>query len=93
VRLVEVDLLERDFTSGEIIKVTFDPSSHYLEMTWRNKTVVAHKPVPEEIFKRLCTAPNRAVYYEDRVAEEYPKAQVQKNLAADAKNKLDDLFR
>ncbi|MFM1849790.1 MAG: hypothetical protein RL446_629, partial [Pseudomonadota bacterium] len=39
-----------------------------------------------------CNAPNRATYYEDRIAEEYPKTQAQKGNSEDAKNKLDDLF-
>ena len=42
---------------------------------------------------RLFNAPNRAVYYEDRFAEEYPKVQAQKGSAADAKSRLDDIFK
>ena len=85
-------MIEKDFSSGEIIRVSFDQSSRYLELVWRNKSVVAHKPVPEEVVRRLCNAPNRAVYYDDRIAEEYPKVQAQKSSAAEVKNKLDDLF-
>ena len=85
-------MIKKDFTSGEITQVSFDPSSRYLELVWRNKTVLAFKPVPEEVFRRLCNAPNRAVYYEDRIAEEYPKVQVQSRSAGDAKSKLDNLF-
>ena len=85
-------MIIRDFSSGEIIQVSFDQSSRYLELVWRNKSVVAHKPVPEEVFRRLCNSPNRAVYYEDRIAEEYPKVQLQKSGSADATSKLDDLF-
>jgi len=85
-------MIIRDFSAGEIIKVSFDQSSRYLELVWRNSGVVAHKPVPEEVFRRLCNAPNRAVYYEDRVAEEYPKVQAQRGEAVDARSKLDDLF-
>ena len=86
-------MIEKDFSSGEIIRVSFDQSSRYLELVWRNKSVVAHKPVPEEVVRRLCNAPNRAVYYDDRIAEEYPKVQVQKSSSADARSKLEDLFR
>ena len=85
-------MIIKEFTTGEIIQVSFDQSSRYLELTWRNKSVVAHRPVPEEVFRRLCNAPNRAVYYEDRIAEECPKVQVQKGSATDAKSELDDLF-
>ena len=85
-------MIIKEFTTGEIIQVRFDQSSRYLELVWRNKSVVAHKPVPEEVFRRLCNAPNRAVYYDDRIAEEYPKVQVQKSSSADARSKLEDLF-
>ena len=86
-------MIEKNFSSGEIIQVSFDQSSRYLELVWRNKSVVAHKPVPEEVFRRLCNAPNRAVYYEDRIAQEYPKAQAERSSSADARCKLEDLFR
>ena len=85
-------MIKKNFTSGDITQVSYDPASRHLELVWRNKTVIAHKPVPEEIFRRLCNAPNRATYYEDRIAEEYPKTQAQKGSSEDAKNKLDDLF-
>ena len=85
-------MIKKAFTSGEINQVSYDPSSRYLELVWRNKSVLAFQPVPEEVFRRLCNAPNRAVYYEDRVADEYPKVQVQRSNAGDAKSKLDDLF-
>ena len=85
-------MIKKEFATGEIIQVCFDQPSRYLELTRRNKSVAAHKPVPEEVFRRLCNAPNRAVYYEDRIAEEYPKVQLQKSGSADATSKLDDLF-
>ena len=33
---------------------------------------LAHQQVPQEVFRRLCSAPNPATYWEDRIAEEYP---------------------
>lgn len=38
-----------------------------------NKTVFAYKQVPQEVLRRLCNAPNPTTYWEDRIAEEYPK--------------------
>jgi len=40
----------------------------------------------------LCNALNRGVYYEERIAEEYPKVQVNKGSSTDTKSKLEDLF-
>lgn len=62
------------FTGGRIRKADWDPESHQLDLHWDNKSVLAYKQVPQEVFRRLCAAPNPATYWEDRIAEEYPKA-------------------
>ena len=61
------------FTSGRLRKAQYDPASRQLDLHWDNKAVTAYKHVPEEVFRRLCSAPNPATYWEDRIAEEYPK--------------------
>jgi len=61
------------FTSGRIRKADYDPASRQLELHWEDRSVLAYKHVPEEVFRRLCSAPNPATYWEDRIAEEYPK--------------------
>jgi len=55
--------------------------------------VLAYRPVPEEVFRRLCSAPYPASYWEDRIADEYPKATPMKSAAAPpAPKTLSDLF-
>jgi len=61
------------FAGGRIRKADFDPASRQLELHWEDGSVRAYKHVPEEVFRRLCSAPNPATYWEDRIAEEYPK--------------------
>jgi hypothetical protein len=63
------------FTSGRIRKADYDSASRQLELHWDNQSVLAYKHVPEEVFRRLCSAPNPATYWEDRIAEEYPKGR------------------
>lgn len=63
----------RTFTSGRIRKAVYDPASQQLDLHWDNKSVLAYKQVPEEVYRRLCSAPNPATYWEDRIADEYPK--------------------
>ena len=63
----------KSFTSGRIRKAVYDPASRQLDLHWDNKSVLAYKHVPEEVYRRLCSAPNPATYWEDRIAEEYPK--------------------
>lgn len=81
------------FTSGRIRKADYDPVSRQLDLHWDNKTVLAYKHVPQEVFRRLCSAPNPATYWEDRIAEEYPKGTPKKpDGASDAPRTLGDLF-
>ena len=63
----------KTFTSGRIKNADWNPSSRQLEIHWDNKSVMVYKQVPEVVFRRLCNAPNPAAYWEDRIAEEYPK--------------------
>jgi hypothetical protein len=63
----------RSFTSGRIRKADYDASSRQLDLHFDNGSVLAHKHVPQEVFRRLCAAPNPTTYWEDRIAEEYPK--------------------
>lgn len=80
------------FTSGRIRRAVYDTASRQLDLHWENKSVLAYKQVPEEVFRRLCAAPNPATYWEDRIAEEYPKAQPKPGATGGGKS-LEDLFR
>jgi hypothetical protein len=81
----------KTFTAGRIRKADYDTASNQLDLTWDDKSVKAYKQVPEEVFRRLCAAPNPTTYWEDRIAEEYPKAQPRSG-GADGGKKMSDLF-
>jgi hypothetical protein len=81
----------KDFTSGRIRKADWDPSSQQLDLHWDDKRVTAYKHVPQEVFRRLCAAPNPATYWEDRIAEEYPKGEP-RTKAGGSGPTLKDLF-
>jgi KTSC domain-containing protein len=81
------------FTSGRIRKAVYDSASRQLDLHWENKSILAYKQVPEEVYRRLCSAPNPATYWEDRIADEYPKGTPMTSTAAqDGAKKLSDLF-
>jgi hypothetical protein len=80
------------FTSGRIRKAVYDEGSRQLDLHWENKSVLAYRHVPEEVFHRLCSAPNPATYWEDRIAEEYPKVRPMKSGEPSDAKKLSDLF-
>ena len=86
-------MLTKTFTSGRIRKAEYDPASRQLDVHWDNKSVMAYKQVPEEVYRRLCNAPTPSTYWEDRIAEEYPKGTPMTSKAApDAVKKWDELF-
>jgi hypothetical protein len=83
----------KTFTSGRIRKAHYDTASRQLDLHWDNQSVLAYKHVPEEVYRRLCSAPNPATYWEDRIADEYPKGTPMTSGAdPGAAKKLSDLF-
>ena len=83
----------KTFTSGRIRQADYDPASQQLDLHWDNKKILAYKPVPHEVYRRLCCAPNPAAYWEDRIAEEYPTGLPMTSSAnPDGAKKLGDLF-
>jgi hypothetical protein len=86
-------MLTKVFTSGRLRKAQYDLQSRQLDLHWDNKSILAYKQVPEEVFRRLCSAPNPATYWEDRIAEEYPKGTPMTAAGeSDAAKKLSDLL-
>ncbi len=85
-------MLTKTFTNGRIRKAVYDPASRQLDLHWDNRTVLAYKHVPEEVYRRLCSAPNPTTYWEDRIAEEYPKGVPTPGTASDGAKKFGDLF-
>jgi len=84
-------MLTKVFTGGRIRKAEYDTASHQLDLHWDNKSILAYKQVPQEVFRRLCAAPNPATYWEDRIADEYPKGTPMTS-GADGAKKWSDLF-
>lgn len=86
-------MMTKLFTSGRIRKAEYDTASQQLDLHWDTKSVLAYKQVPQEVYRKLCSAPNPATYWEDRIAEEYPKGTPRKSGEAAAGKSLSDLFR
>lgn len=62
--LIAVDKLwklqDKTLTSGRIKKAENSTGSRQLDQHWDHKTVMAYKHVPQEVYRRLCSAPNAA---------------------------------
>ena len=81
------------FTSGRIRKADYQPTTLQLELHFEGGSVLAYKHVPQEVFRRLCNAPNPTTYWEDRIAEEYPKVRPAPTASdGDGKKRWSDLF-
>ena len=85
-------MLTRQFTSGRIRKAEYDPATRQLDLHWDRGDVLAYQQVPEEVFRRLCAAPNPTTYWEDRIAEEYPKGTPRSSGKPAGGPTLKDLF-
>ena len=83
----------KTFTSGRIKKADYDTATQQLDLHFDNKTILAYKHVPAEVYRRLCATPNPTTYWEDRIAEEYPKGTPMTSTAdPEGGKKLSDLF-
>jgi hypothetical protein len=82
----------KTFSGSRLRKADYDPATRQLELHWDNGSVLAYKHVPEEVWRRLCAAPNPATYWEDRIAEEYPKGTPRAAPAPGGGKTLKDLF-
>lgn len=86
----------KTFTTGRIRRADYDAASQQLDLHWDDKTVLAYKHVPQEVWRRLYSAPNPTTYWEDRIAEEYPKGTPMTkgggSPASDTAQKFQDLF-
>jgi hypothetical protein len=77
---------------SRIRKADYDPTSRQLDLHWDNDHL-AYKQVPEEVYRRLCSSPTPATYWEDRIAEEYPKGTpTTRSVGSDEARKLSELF-
>ena len=86
-------LLIRTFTGGRIRVARYDTATQQLDLQWDDQRVRAYRQVPQEVYRRLCSAPNPASYWEDRIAEEYPQGTPMAGSGADEPRKSwSDLF-
>jgi hypothetical protein len=84
---------ERRLTGGRLRSARFDARAGRLEITFNDHSVRVWQGVPAEVWRRLLAAPNPGAYFDDRIAEEYPKGRPMNSGADPAGGeKLSDLF-
>lgn len=85
-------MVTRAFTTGRIRQAEYDAATRELHLRFDNGSALAYRHVPQEVFRRLCSAPNPASYWEDRIAEEYPKGTPKPRAGPEGGKDLRDLF-
>jgi len=43
----------REFTTSKLRKAVYDRATRQLDLHWQGGKVLAYKPVPDEVFRRL----------------------------------------
>jgi predicted ribosome quality control (RQC) complex YloA/Tae2 family protein len=82
----------RKLSGGRLVGASYDAMERRLEIEFAGGEVKAYKDVPAEVWRRLVAAPNPAVFYADRIEEEYVTERGRVVRAADARARLDALF-
>ncbi|MFT4102781.1 MAG: KTSC domain-containing protein [Burkholderiaceae bacterium] len=86
--------MKRQPLSGSKLRSAgYDERLQHLEIEFADRSVRRYKGVPAEVWRRLLSAPTPYSYFEDRIAEEYPSEPASADAPADARARLDDLFR
>ena len=82
----------RKLSGGRLSAAGYDASARMLEIEFVDGEVRRFKAVPAEVWRRLIAAPNPAVYYSDRIEEEYAVERSRATPGGDARASLDALF-
>lgn len=82
----------RTLRGGRLAAAAYDAREQRLEIDFVDGERRAFKAVPAEVWRRLVAAPNPAVFYADRIEEEYAFVRGRVDRSGDPRAKLDSLF-
>lgn len=82
----------RPISGGRLKSAGYDESAQRLEIEFTDRSVTVYQHVPAEVWRRLVASPNPAAYFDDRIADEYPRQAGDRGGGDDARKRLDDLF-
>ena len=82
----------RRLHGGRLQAAAYDAREQRLEIDFVDGERRIFKAVPAEVWRRLVAAPNPAMFYADRIEEEYAFERARTNQAGDARSRLDSLF-
>lgn len=82
----------RTLRGGRLKAGAYDAREQRLEIDFVDGERRAFKAVPAEVWRRLIAAPNPAVFYADRIEEEYAFERGRADRSGGARSQLDSLF-
>ncbi|MEZ5738795.1 MAG: KTSC domain-containing protein [Burkholderiaceae bacterium] len=84
---------QRPLRGGRLRSGRYDPATRELDIEFQDREVRKFKGVPLDVWRKLLAAPNPAVFYEDRIEEEYAVTVAERTPQDnEARRQLDDLF-
>jgi hypothetical protein len=82
----------REFTSGSIRFIEYDPQEKQLDIRFENSNTLAYKGVPSWIFEKMSRDPSPKSFWEDNIKEEYTATQPKKKAGSSSLHSLKNLF-
>jgi hypothetical protein len=82
----------RRLSGGRLHSAGYDARTQRLEIVFSDHSARVYKGVPDEVWRRLLSAPSAGSYFDDRIAEEYPNEPAGAGTQDQARARLDDLF-
>ena len=82
----------KEFTSGYIRRIEYDPLEKQLDIRFENSNILAYKGVPLWIYEKMSRDPSPKSFWEDNIKEEYSSTQPKKTTSTSSMNSLKNLF-
>jgi len=82
----------KEFTSGSIRCIGYDPQEKQLDIRFENSNVLAYKGVTLWIFEKMSRDPSPKSFWEDNIKDEYTPTNPKKKANSSSLDSLKNLF-
>jgi hypothetical protein len=82
----------KEFTSGSIRFIEYDPQEKQLDIQFDNSNTLAYMGVPLWIFEKMSRDPSPKSFWEDNIKDEYTATQPMKKSNSTSLDSLKNLF-
>jgi hypothetical protein len=82
----------KEFTSGSIRCIEYDPQEKQFDIRFENSSVLAYKGVPLWMFEKMSRDPSPKSFWEDNIKDEYTPTHPKKKANLSSLDSLKNLF-